>query len=187
MDGVDRHSRARTTRRLTPRPAQLGSAVMVRSFSARPTTKPKASPFAGQRRPASSGSAGCRAVSNAGAPAKVAWWPIQMRRRSRGNVVQIRCPNFAGFVWTEDAGVRQIGAISDGVASSPTQVSADGSTVTGESSGVGDLLAFRWTQTGIVQLGPLPGALACRHRTRGPDDSVPQQDVSGSYERHHQT
>src|SRR5262249_126948 len=25
----------------------------------------------------------------------------------------------------------------------------------------------------------LAGALACRHRTRGPDDSVPQQDVSG--------
>src|SRR6516164_5761669 len=24
----------------------------------------------------------------------------------------------------------------------------------------------------------LAGALACRHRTRGPDDSVPQQDVS---------
>jgi len=66
-------------------------------------------------------------------------------------------PFFAGFVWTEDAGVRPTGAISDRVASSPTKVSADGSTVTGESSGVGDLFAFRWTQTGIVQLGPLPG------------------------------
>jgi uncharacterized membrane protein len=66
-------------------------------------------------------------------------------------------PLVAGFVWTEDAGVRPTGAISDGVASSPTQVSADGSTVTGESFGVGDLFAFRWTQTGIAQLGPLPG------------------------------
>jgi uncharacterized membrane protein len=66
-------------------------------------------------------------------------------------------PFSAGFVWTEDAGVRPTGAISNRVASSPTKVSADGSTVTGESIGVADHFAFRWTRTGIVQLGPLPG------------------------------
>jgi uncharacterized membrane protein len=66
-------------------------------------------------------------------------------------------PFLAGFVWTEDAGMRPTGAISDRVASSPTQVSADGSTVMGDSFGVADLFAFRWTQAGIVPVGPLPG------------------------------
>jgi uncharacterized membrane protein len=66
-------------------------------------------------------------------------------------------PFFAGFVWTEGAGMRPTGAISDRVASSPTKVSADGSTVVGESFGVADLFAFRWTQAGIIAVGPLPG------------------------------
>jgi hypothetical protein len=33
----------------------------------------------------------------------------------------------------------------------------------------------------------LAGAPAGRHRTRGPDDSVPQQDDPVSYERRHQS
>lgn len=66
-------------------------------------------------------------------------------------------PTFSGFVWTEALGMKAIGALADGVASAPTQVSADGSTVAGESSGVGDLFDFRWTQAGLAAVGPLPG------------------------------
>jgi len=86
----------------------------------------------------------------------------------------------AAFRFSSSEGYLELGTLAGHVSSSARGVSADGSTIVGQSFGPGVAEAVRWTQgDGIVGLGLLPGAASSLARAASGDGALVVGDSGG--------